>query len=73
MCLSVIHRGDSSLKNAAVKAYNDVLKPHHGLNIQQACATGLDSLPTRALILLVIGETGESLIIANKKQLLLLS
>lgn len=54
------HRGDLSLKDAALKAYNQVLFPYHGYAIQKACATGLESLPQIAFVLCLIGETGES-------------
>ncbi|WZY78302.1 hypothetical protein YC2023_024686 [Brassica napus] len=52
----MIHRGDDSLKDAATKAYNQVLFPHHQYNIQKACATGLNSLPSKSLVLLLLGE-----------------
>lgn len=58
--LSMIHRGDSSIKDAAIKAYNDVLKPYHDSDIQEACVTGLDTILSRSFVLLLIGETGES-------------
>lgn len=58
----MIHRGDDSLKDSAIKAYNQVLFPHHQYNIQKACATGLNSLPPKSLVLLLIGETGEYMI-----------
>ncbi|KAF2597515.1 hypothetical protein F2Q68_00010963, partial [Brassica cretica] len=48
--------GDDSLKDAAIKAYNQVLFPHHQYNIQKACATGLNSLPSKSLVLLLLGE-----------------
>ncbi|CAH2046202.1 unnamed protein product [Thlaspi arvense] len=61
MCQELlVSEGDDSLKDAAVKAYNEVLFPHHQYNIQKACATGLDSLPPKSFILFMIGETEET-------------
>ncbi|XP_056844222.1 accelerated cell death 11 [Raphanus sativus] len=53
--------GDDSLKDAAIKAYNQVLFPHHQYNIQKACATGLNSLPSKSLVLLLLGEAEETI------------
>jgi len=48
---------DSSLKDAAFKAYNQVLAPYHALALLESAATGMETLPSRALLLLLISET----------------
>ncbi|KAF2536665.1 hypothetical protein F2Q68_00020160 [Brassica cretica] len=51
---------DSSLKDAAFKAYNQVLAPYHGHGLKESAETGMESLPTRALLLCMINETEET-------------
>ncbi|XP_020871247.1 accelerated cell death 11 isoform X2 [Arabidopsis lyrata subsp. lyrata] len=51
---------NSSLKDAAYKAYNKVLAKHHGLALQESAETGMESLPSRELLLCMINETEES-------------
>lgn len=55
-----LNRADSSLKDAAFKAYNQVLAPYHGHGLKESAETGMESLPTRALLLCMINETGNS-------------
>ncbi|EOA12645.1 hypothetical protein CARUB_v10027661mg [Capsella rubella] len=51
---------DSSLKDAAFKAYNQVFANYHGQVLQASAATAMDSLASRSTLLLMINETEET-------------
>ncbi|KAH7568499.1 hypothetical protein JRO89_XS06G0007600 [Xanthoceras sorbifolium] len=55
----IIATEGNSLKDAASKAYAQVLAPHHGWAIRKAVAAGMYALPTRAQLLSKLNEDGE--------------